>query len=88
MNIYNTLYFVEYSRSPVFRDSNSFVSKSWFLNLSVTKYHREHRIFDLPSMILHDLEDDEICKEWRRYGQECRNPICGCWVVNPHYYHN
>ena len=47
MNIYNTLYFLEYSKDPVL----VYKSKNWNLNLSNNKCNYSHREFDLCAYI-------------------------------------
>jgi len=58
MNIYNTLYLIEYVRSPCL---NIYGYKQWYLNLSKNKYHYKHRDFDLCSHF------SKYCKEWSQY---------------------
>jgi len=48
MNIYNTLYFLEYSKEPT-RDYNHI--KIWYLNLSKDHYWLCHRDFDLYAFV-------------------------------------
>jgi len=46
MNIYNTLYFLEYSKDPI----RSYYYKDWYMNLSKQKFHYRHREFDLVAI--------------------------------------
>jgi len=57
MNIYNTLYFLEYSREPIQYDK----CKCWYLNLSKNRYWYCHRNFDLPAYIY------KYKKRWYRF---------------------
>jgi len=49
MNIYNTLYFLEYTRDPTECTVDNY--KDWYLNLSKNKYNYKHRGFDLYCMV-------------------------------------
>jgi len=61
MNIYNTFYFIEYTRNPIFTSMNTSLLKpfgkhihkykSWYLNLSKNKYNYRHRTFDLIAFL-------------------------------------
>jgi len=47
MNIYNTLYFIEYSKDPISIDEGNF----WFYNSSKSYFYMVHRDFDLYSVV-------------------------------------
>jgi len=57
MNIYNTLYILEYTKIPILYC----YSKHWYLNLSKSRYNYIHRDFDIFSYI----SDNYI--SWIRY---------------------
>jgi len=76
MNIYNTLYILEYAKSPIF----DIISRDiyWTLQCSKNKYFYYHRGFDLPA---------KMCKKykyWLRHG--CHYRLIG--FVNVHCSHN
>jgi len=67
MNIYNTLYFLEYSKDPKIEIySSRYRAKIWFLNLSKKKYDYRHRYFDLPSYMRYYMYKIESI-DYRRY---------------------
>jgi len=61
MNIYNTIYFIEYTKTPI----NYNNSKRWYLNLSKIKHFYKHRNFDLYSYIVRYVK----IKKWHRYNK-------------------
>ena len=61
MNIYNKLFFIEYTREPI---KSSFY-KFWRLNLSNNNFFYLHRDFDLYAAILVNIKD--INKTWYKY---------------------
>ena len=52
MNIYNTLYFLEYTRDP---HVQYHMLKRWYMNLSKHKFYERHRDFDLPARTNEDF---------------------------------
>jgi len=62
MNIYNTLYIIEYSKDPIQYDK----CKYWYSNLSKNYYWYNHGNFDLPSVI------HKHSKKWHQYNKRHR----------------
>jgi len=62
MNIYNTLYILEYNKNPL----KIGTTKNWCLNLSKIKYLKRHRGFDLMGCMHNNY------KVWYRYNRRHR----------------
>jgi len=61
MNIYNTLYFIEYSKDPILYNNG----KYWILNLSMNCYDINHRDFDL--FAVNCFSYNYKIKVWKNY---------------------
>jgi len=66
MNIYNKLYFLEYSKDPYYNEQ--FCIKYWFMNLSMENCDSLHREFDLNVLI----KKDGVVRYWFIYDNKHR----------------
>jgi len=73
MNIYNTLYILEYTRDPYQIINNyQFIDKFWYLNLSKDKYNYKYRSFDLYAALNINYKYKWVQKRWLIYGKYYR----------------
>jgi len=86
MNIYNTLYFIEYVKNPIFVTGNNSYFKSWCicssfkLDIQFCYHYYYHRDFDLPAVIGFKNGFNIEFKEWWRNNKFHR--LVGPAIIN------
>jgi len=63
MNLYNVLFMIEYTRTPIHYILGD---KIWILNLSKKKDFYIHRDFDLPAVINNDYKGWYKCDKYHK----------------------